>query len=547
MGVNDWTLDRALKRRCALTPDKPFILFEDAPALSFSAFSDLSRGYAATLHRCGVRSGQRIALLAGNSIEHIAVWFAANLLGAADAPINPNFSGRLLAQALIRADTEIVIADAALLPALAQACRDGAQLRQILTIGDADVWQDALGSVNAAISCRSLRPGPIEEAPAPVSKPGDVASILFTSGTTGPPKGVMVTQAQGHLTARQTINGLRVVADDVFFCAHPLFHMSPRFCVIYAALLSGARVCFDRRFSASGWIDRIRATGATVTIGHGPLLEMIYAEPERANDAETRLTRIGTAPFPKHIALDFERRFGVKGIETWGMTEINIPFWHPYDEPLKLGSCGRLSDDRYEFAILDPETDRPVPDGAIGEFAVRTKLPGIISPGYLGDPEATAQTWRSGWFHSGDSGYLDADGWLFFVDRLGDRIRRRAENISSYDIEFAANLFPAVQESAAIGVPSGFASDEDIMLCVLVRPDQACAPIDLLAHLARELPHAMVPRYIEILDEMPRTPTQKIRKAVLRQQGVSERTWDRKAAGIDLRDFIEMLERDQMR
>lgn len=533
-----WTLDKVLSGRIAQTPDRPFVHFEGEAARSFAEMHAMALGFAAKLRAAGIGRHDRVALFAGNSAEHIALWFAINLLGAVDAPINPALRGRTLEHAIDLVEPKLLVAEAELLPVLARDGLDLGRLKSVLWFGTPHSSLPALTGItlahldwtgaSAALAMESL----------PALAPSDTASILFTSGTTGPSKGVMVTHAQAFLTARQTVDGLWVGVDDVYYCAHPLFHMSPRFCVVYAALLTGAAICFDRRFAAEQWIDRIRATGATITIGHGPLIEMIYQQPERPDDAQTKLTRLGTSPFPRHIAQDFERRFDLKGIETWGMTEINIPCWHPPAEPLRVGSAGKIRHEWYDFQVIDSESDLPLPPGEVGEFAIRPKLPWIVTPGYFRNAEATAKAQRNFWFHTGDSGYVDADGWVYFVDRLGDRIRRRAENISSYDIEVAANAHPAVLESAAVGVPSGFSSDDDVKLCVVLRPGATVAPAELLSHLASELPHHMVPRYIEHLDELPRTPTQKVRKADLRASGVTLSTWDRKENNVALRTLI---------
>ena len=530
---SQWTPDRVLEWRIRQTPDAPFLAFEDGTEISFSGFGQSVREQMERLAASGVGQGDRVVLLARNSIDHVTLWFAINLLGATDAPVNPAFSGRLLEQAFALIKPALIVSEAKFLPLIGAAFASGKQEPPVRWFGS--------GARSAAIAV-STECGPLAEAGycpvrPPELVPSGIGSILSTSGTTGPAKGVMVTHAQAFLTALQSAEGMRVTASDVYYCAHPLFHMSPRFCVIYGALLTGAKVCLDASFSAPHWIDRIRDTGATVTIGHGPIIEMIHAQPERPDDADTRLTRIGTSPFPRHIACDFERRFGVKGIETWGMTEINIPCWHPFDEPLRPGSCGRVREEWYEFRVVDPETDEEMPDGMVGEFVIRPKLPWIVSPGYFRNPEATVKAWRNLWFHTGDSGYRDAEGWVWFVDRLGDRIRRRAENISSFDIEVAANRYEGVVESAAVGVPSEYLCDDDIKLCVVMRPQTELDPVALTAHLLNELAHHMVPRYIEVLPELPRTPTGKPQKATLRKAGVTASTWDRKAAGLDLKSL----------
>lgn len=533
----EWTLDRVLEWRAGLTPGAPFLAFADEPVLTFETAWQQALDLAWFLHQAGIRPGDRVATLAGNSALAVLLWFAIDLLGATDAPINPAFSGKPLEHAINLVETDLVITEAALLPALQGIIAALPRVARLMVHSASEALPAELGGKPVLALAPQTSKRPADWSP-PGAAYNDLCSILFTSGTTGPSKGVMVSHAQAFLTARQSVEGMRISGADIYYCAHPLFHMSPRFCAIYAALLTGAKVSLDARFSARDWLRRVRESGATVSIGHGPLLEMIYAEPERPDDADTKLTRIGTSPFPKHIAVDFERRFGVKGIETWGMTEVNIPCWHPYDEPLRPGSCGKIRSEWYEFQVVDPETDQPLPAGSVGEFVLRPKLPWITSPGYYANPQATLKAWRNLWFHSGDSGYIDTDGWVYFADRLGDRIRRRAENISSYDIEVAANAHPDVLESAAVGVPSEYLSDDDVKLCVVLRPGAALDAADLLGFLAGRLPHHMVPRYIEILPAMPRTPTQKIMKSLLRAVGVSATTWDRKAAGVALRSLI---------
>jgi crotonobetaine/carnitine-CoA ligase len=221
------------------------------------------------------------------------------------------------------------------------------------------------------------------------------------------------------------------------------------------------------------------------------------------------------------------------------MTEANIPIWSSLDEPLRPGCCGRPIADHYELRIADPETDCEVAPGATGELLVRSKLPWTLMQGYFGMPDATVKAWRNLWFHTGDLVYRDDEGYFHFVDRLGDRIRRRAENVSSYEIEHAAVGFPGLSDSAAVGVPSEFASDDDIKLVVVAKHGAVIVHAELLAHLAQRLPHYMVPRYIEIVAALPRTPTNKVRKAALRESGVGAATWDRKAAGIVLKELVK--------
>ncbi|QDM22705.1 AMP-binding protein [Tardiphaga sp. vice154] len=533
-----WSYDRILRWRAENTPDRPFICFEDGVYQSYGEIwqcvCDLAKGLA----NAGVQRGDRVAIFAGNGLTAVHVWLAINVLGATDAPINPAFRGQSLVHALNMLGVTIVIADRQLLPVLDGVASELTALSHIYFIEDPMAVTDpstSIGSI-AVAPLRELVDDASGYQPAGASF-DNISSVLMTSGTSGPSKGVMVPHAQAILIARNSIDGMRVTETDIYYVAHPVFHMSPRYCAITAAMLVGARVWLDTRFNAEQWLDRIKLSGATVTIGHGPLLEMIYAQPPRADDAETALTRIGTSPFPKHIAAPFEQRFGIKGIETWGMTEIGIPCWHPYDAPLRPGSCGKILTEWFEVEVVHPDTDVVLPVGDLGELVVRSRYPFTLMQGYLGRPDATNEAWRNLWFHSGDSGYIDSDGWVYFVDRLKDRIRRRAENISSYDIEVAAQQFAGVREAAAIGIASEFAGDDDVKICVVALPGCEVHPEALIIHLAKRLPHHMVPRYVEVLVELPRTPTKKVQKAQLRQAGVTPQTWDRKLAGIVLRQL----------
>jgi crotonobetaine/carnitine-CoA ligase len=365
----------------------------------------------------------------------------------------------------------------------------------------------------------------------------ELASVVYTSGTTGPAKGVMMPHGQISLFARLGIEGANMTEDDAHYCFIPLYHVAGKFMAMYASLITGGRVIVDTAFSADQWLPRVRQYGATMSHVHGPLVEMIYNQPVTPEDADNQVTRIVASPFPAKIAHDFERRFRLRGIETWGMTEVTVPVWQPHDQPLQTSCCGFVREEYFDLRIVDPDTDEEVDRGATGELVLRPRQPWTIMQGYLRNPEATANAWRNLWFHTGDLGRMDDDGRVYFVDRAKERIRRRAENVSSYDIEAAALNHPDVRECAAVGVPSEFEGDDDILLYVVPQAGASRDPEGLIGHLATELPHFMVPRYLTYVDDLPRTPTGKTQKALLRDVGKGAETWDRKAAGVSLRDL----------
>lgn len=526
-----WTLDRICGMRAELTPDRTFLNDAGRKTETFAQTYDRAVSLALALQTLGVSAGDRIVIFAPNSLTVIHVWMAINFLGAVDVPINPRLRGQSLEHAINLSRPKVIVAEDGNLSALRE--------QETSLLVDTIVWFRSETPFNASLRWQKLRPVSLEELTSntpigslPVVEYNEPASIMLTSGTSGAPKGVIISHAQACMAALQVVQGLRLTANDTHYCCQPLFHMSPRYFAIYSALISGGSVWLDRSFQADRWIERIRLSQATVTIGHGPLLEMIFDQPARPNDADNSLTRVAAAPFPKHIADEFELRFGIKGIEAWGMTEINMPCWQPFDLPRRPGSCGQVRGDLYEFRVVDPETDEEVPVGSVGEFVVRPKYPWTTSPGYFEDPTATNQAWRNLWFHTGDGGYIDADGWVYFVDRLKDRIRRRAENISAFDIELATRNFPGLKECAAVGVPSEYAMDDDIKLFAVVENASEADPRALFDHMAKALPRFMVPRFIEFVDSLPRTHTQKLRRAELRKSGHSKATWDLKAAGL---------------
>lgn len=537
-----WTVPAVLRHQAETAPDRPFLHVIGEGEITREMAWEQARRIAGGLQDLGVKHGDAVAVMAPTSLPAIHAWLGINLLGAVEVNINGAYRGQTLEHALNTITAETIFIERRHLAEL-QASEDRLpHLRRAIcfALSDApDAPPPSFKRIELIPFKRIAGHAPLDIFPH-VGRT-DIGSMIYTSGTSGPAKAVRMPHAQIYFLARRTVEKLGAGADDVFYCFHPLFHMAGKFMGIFAMLISGGSIVLDRAFKPETWTARIREHGATVGLAHGPMLEMIFAQPPRADDADHRMRRMIMVPFPRGIAADFERRFRLRGIECWGMTEINAVCWAPADEPLRPGSCGKVDADWYEFQVVDPETDEPVGTNAIGEFVVRPKAPWIIMQGYHGMPDKTVETWRNFWFHTGDAGYIDRDGYVYFVDRLGDRIRRRAENISSYEIEAAAAAHPAVSESAAIGVPSEFAADDDIKLCVVLRKGAAVAPEDLLKHLACLLPHYMVPRYFAFLDALPRTPTNKIQKAKLRAMSLDRDTWDRKAANVSLRSVVDTL------
>ena len=529
-------LPDVLQHRAEHAAERPFLLPADASPVTYGAVYARACSVANGLLDLGVQPGESVVIMADNSVDSICTWLGINLAAAVEVAVNTGYRGASLEHALQVSRARVMYVEAGLLPRVAEIRDSLTHLEVLVVYGEA-----AEGTVPAGVAMHGfedvLRDG---DRPADRTvRPQDLASVVYTSGTTGPAKGVMMPHGQVRLFARLAVDGVRLTGDDVFYCFIPLYHVAGKFMAILGSMMVGGRVVLDSRFSAGTWLSRVREHGVTICLLHGPLVEMIHHLPEAPDDGDNPVTRIIASPFPAKIAEDFERRFQLRGIETWGMTEVTIPIWQPYDEPVRLGCCGRVREEHFELRIVDPDTDEELGPGEVGEFALRPRAPWTMMQGYMRMPDVTVETWRNLWFHTGDLGFRDEEGYVYFHDRAKERIRRRAENISSYDIEAAARPHPAVADCAAVGVPSEFEGDDDILLCVIPVTGAELDPVELVGHLATVLPHFMVPRYVRVMDEFPRTPTGKVQKALLRTGGVEAGTWDRKVAGVSVRDLAQ--------
>ena len=359
----------------------------------------------------------------------------------------------------------------------------------------------------------------------------DLVAVLYTSGTTGPSKGVMITHIQAYEYARSVVELLELGPDDVHYAPLPLFHIAGQWGVAYAACLAGARAVLPRPFSAGAYWADVRRHRATTTFLLGAMASFLFQQPEAEDDADNPLERALVVPLLPEIEA-FKRRFGCLVSTTWGATEFNVPTRSTF-ELANSRTCGRVAEDRYEVRIVD-ELDRELPPGVPGEAVVRPREPWITMAGYWGHPEWTAAAWRNLWLHTGDMLMRDEAGNLYFVDRTSDAIRRRGENISSMEVEREIVAHPDVVECAVIPVASEH-TEQEVMAVVVPRPGTALDPVALVEFLAPRMAYFMVPRYVEMADALPMTQTGKVRKYTLRERGLTPQTWDREAAGIRLR------------
>ncbi|NEM05689.1 AMP-binding protein [Geodermatophilus normandii] len=467
---------------------------------------------AAGFRALGLRTGDRVCVLMRSSTATLAVWFGLARAGLVEVPLNPAGGRTLLRFLLEHSGAPVVVCDAEFTGVVRECAPD--TVRTLVVHGGSEPPDVDLDDLLATA------PEPL-----PPVDPTAPAVVLYTSGTTGPPKGALLSHRANVNLARHTVGLMDYTAADRLYSVFPLFHSNARYCSVMAAAEAGADLVLDRTFSASRFWDTCRAHGVTAFNYQGAMTSILAKQPPRPDDADNPVRAGFGAPCPPEVFAGLERRFGVQLTEIYGSTEVSIVCDMP-PSARRIGTAGRESVN-YTVAVVD-ERDEPVPAGTPGEIVVRPKHAGWMFDGYAGNPEATAAAWRGLWFHTGDRGVLDADGFLTFLDRMKDTIRRRGENVSSWEVERVVAEHPAVGQVAAYGLPSEL-SEEDVAVAVVPAAGVTVDPAALVEHCRAGLTSFAVPRYVRVLDELPLTPSQRVEKYKLRADGVAPGTWDREA------------------
>lgn len=506
------TLCKLLFQAAELHGNKPF-LHVDGRTYSFYETHMKSQAVARGLHTLGVGPQEPVMVMLDNSAEFIFSWFALSLLNAICVPINTAYTGDMLAYATCDVKSRVVITSAGYAAAFANLAPE--QRGKLETMVICGAHDGVPGMKSLSWDALMIETGDQVCAP---STPTDIAFICYTSGTTGPSKGVILPQSLIFQTAQSFISAVGMTAEDIVFTPLPLFHGMSRTMATMPALVLGAQVHIAPRFSATTFWQDVRRANATISTTIFTIPPILNAKPASADDRAHRVRVM----FNAHHDPEFEERFNVRLVEAHAMTETGMTVFTPFPER-KLGASGRMGDD-WESAIVD-ENDRPVPTGAIGELVLRPKLPGIVMDGYLNKPEATVGAWRNLWFHTGDMMRADDEGYLYFSGRKKERIRRRGENISAYEVETIAIQHPDLVECAVLGVPAGDNEDEVYLVGVL-RDAQLLSESELHNWLKGRLPKFMVPRYIEFRESLPKTGSAKIERHTLQKSVPSLAAWD---------------------
>ncbi|MYE11182.1 MAG: AMP-binding protein [Gammaproteobacteria bacterium] len=518
-----------LARRAERDPRRVHVEDVDGRSLSYAETATEARRWAAVYRSIGVEPGEIVVTMQNNTIDSLLGWYGLSWLGATEAPVNVDYRADLLVHALNLTRARTMACLGQFVPRLLQVADRLEHLRQVVVLDDEEVpelpWRFWVASELLA----GAEPADDLELPAP----WQIGAILFTSGTTGPSKAVRLPWAQIVAMAQGAFLIEDLNADEVIYNPGPTYHVGSK-CFPTLASLLGARHVMRPWISESRIAEDYLRHG--VTTGTAPREWVL--EPDAPEAVASALRNVLVPTMHPTFIPPRERR-GWRTYSTFNMTELSCPVGYPTWSADRFDDRGRASQGTvrpgYEVRIVD-EHDQPLPPGEVGEIVFRSDIPWVLNAGYLNMPEPTAAAWQGGWFHTGDAGYLDGEGWFYFIDRLKDCIRRRGENISSFDVEMSVMAHPEVALAAAIAVKENDrpGANEEVKVCCVRTEDSSLDGEGLVRWLIGKMPRFMVPRYVEFFDELPLTPTQKVRKVELRKVPLTERTFDRDAAGIEI-------------
>ncbi len=471
----EWTLVHLVRRQAAEQGDRPFVRFEDGQAFTFCSLDAWTDELAGSLAALGVRAGDRVLGLVGNRAESIGMLFATVKLGAVWVPVNTGLRGAFLQHQLHNAEPRVIVVEDRLAPNLRDVAAGPVVPEAVVIIGDPATPTPACFRTARRLVFPELR---ALRAPADLvlvtPVPGDVAMIMYTSGTTGPSKGVLMPHGHCYLAGLGLAEATALTTADRYFICMPLFHANALLMQFMGSLIAGAEVVVTERFRATSWLDEVRAVEATITNGLGVIPEFIFRQPPTDRDRDHRLRLMMAVPIAPEWGAAFEKRFGVPFMQGFGMTECNIVAY--------------------------------------------TRPGDALVPGCAGYP-------------------LDNLGRLHYVDRLKDCIRRRGENISTFEIEQVLNTHPAVAESAVVGIKvAGAGGEDEVKAYVVAAAGATVDPVELLDWCTPRMPYFAVPRFVEfVTGQLTKTPTGKLQKTPLRAAGVTAATWDRDSVGYVVR------------
>ncbi len=535
--LEERTVGQILARQADRFADKNFIETTSGDCISYRDIHMRSNQFAQGTAAFGIEYQEPVLVMLPDTIDYVTVWCGLAKRGAIEVPINLAYRKSILERLCNDSTAKKIIIDHEYVGRLEEIADDLEHLDcVILYAEDGDPDPPGILPPRLAQTCRVAQFEDLfsdtstDFEPAP--QYSDLVGIMYTSGTTGASKGVSTTHSHSFCYADGAAEIFYLSEEDRFYTAGlPLFHLAGQWAVCYASMIYGATVVLRKGYRNDNFWSDIAEHNCTVVFLLGAIANFLWQQPQLPEDNKTPLKKVGMFPVMTEHE-EFCERFGVEISTGYGSTESPCPVIHHFDEPLPNNQCVGFPTGRYDVKILD-KNDQACVTGVVGEICTRPRAPWEIMLGYWRQPEYTAQVFRNLWYHTGDAGYQDDQGRLYFVDRLTDSMRRRGENISSMEVEDEVNQHPDVLECAVFPVWVGH-SEQEVMVVITPQPGVTLEPEELIRFLDQRMAYFMIPRYIEFTDAIPKTPTGKMEKYKLRIKGITPKTWDRVAAGIKL-------------
>ena len=527
----EWVLPKVLKEQSEKNGAKDFLQYSYNNPLTYSEVNTLANQIANSLNKLGVEKGEKVSVYMPNSLELCLSWFGILKNGSVMVPINTAYVMDFLQYIIESSDSKIIIVAEEYMDRLKN-IEDRIPLIENIIVwpreekGSLDLM-DYKGKAKTYSWKEFVESGDKNEPDVEITHL-DHARLMYTSGTTGRSKGVVRPCAADYSSAMNYSLIMDITPDDVIFTCLPLFHSNAMVMGVYPAMIQGAKVVVEEKYSASNfwkWMKDFKITKFNLV---GVMSYFMWNAPVVREEKEHKVKLVLGSPAPHDIIEDFMERFGIKFMEGYGLTEVGqCTFMRP-GEPFRIGSCGKESPG-YEIKIVNPDTDEELPPDTPGELVLRPRIPNICLHYYHKMPEKTVSDFRNFWFHTGDLCRKDDDGYIFFMDRVKDYIRRRGENISSFEVENMVSSHPKINEAAAIAVKvdeEGRYSEDEVMIVIVKEDGENLDPKEIIEFLKPIMPKFMIPRFIKFRKSLPKTPTNRVQKAKLREEGVTADTWD---------------------
>ena len=526
----NWVLPKVLKDQASLIPDKDFLQFSYDKALTFSEVNKLANRIANSLNKLGIHKTDKVSVYMPNSLEICLAWFGILKNGSVMVPINTAYVMDFLQYIIESSDSKIIIIAEEYLERLANIQDRIPNIEKVIvwTRNNKDSFESNGYSKTQLISWNDFVSKGSNQEPEVEITHMDHARLMYTSGTTGKSKGVVRPCAADYSSAQNYSSIMDLTSDDTVFTCLPLFHSNAMVMGVYPAMISGCKVIVEEKYSASKfwkWMKDFEVTKFNLV---GVMSYFMWNAPVVPEEKQHKVKLVLGSPAPHDIIEEFMERFNILFTEGYGLTEVGQCTFTRPNEPFRVGSCGKESPG-YEIKIVNPDTDEELPRNTPGELVLRPRIPNICLHYYYKMPEKTVSDFRNLWFHTGDLCRMDEDGYIFFMDRVKDYIRRRGENISSFEVENLISTHPSIEESAAIAVKldeQGRHSEDELMIVIVLKENMTLDPKDLIEFLQPIMPKFMIPRFVRFRDSLPKTPTNRVQKVKLRDEGVTKDTWD---------------------